>query len=706
MVNSVAMRTLPGRWILLRWMFEIAGFVLILGNRRVAGFWAARSPLAHTFAVVAALLCWIAAAGLKRKKPWARTVALVSSALLVCAFPWFTPAGLAALWMLRSAPPAAAAPLLPRVPTADFWESKRHSRLQGALHGILWILAFFSQGWFAGYARRTGIPVWNAGWKWWPFFFCFVLFNIAIHEFGHALAAWLAGFQLRVISIGPFTFWHKHGRLHFRFTLARLFESGGYMGAVPLRDDGLRAKQILVVLSGPLANFLSCLLALKLFFHMPGTSWQGWWWLAVLNVTVAGVMAAGNLIPVGYCDGTMLLHLVLWTNAGRILLDRQRVVQLGEEADLCHGRADFDREIEIKQQMVDRSRALGPANALMIAACEQALGTACALADDWPSAEFHYGKALECKGEIAAKPALAANVWSGLHMALVRRYDSVATGPVYATLVQLLQHRKADPGALSEPAVTFAMLAQAHLRNGALQEALHEITGGLAIVPDRAVATSLRAHLLRAQADCYLRLGNPEAGLAAARDAVDLFRSPAILAGRRNLAWEDIADLGQALFAAGDTTLSIALLREGIAGLESGGAQAIAGKYRIKLAAALRRMGFCSEAWAEMPDEETLSAARWRAFLAERAEQHLARGCPDLAAEDARRLVALWQQHPCNARPEIASGGALLARACVAAGNFLEAEALALQALEVLRKYDHPDATSCQEVLDAVRAPV
>ena len=316
------------------------------------------------------------------------------------------------------------------------------------------------------------------------------------------------------------------------------------------------------------------------------------------------------------------------------------------------------------------------------------------LVDDWPAAEFHYRKCLECEAELAANPTLAANAWSGLHLASIRRHHVAAAGPACASALAILEKQKAgrEP---TGPVVTLAMLAQAHQRNGAFETALGEIEQGLKSLSRGSGTVLVRAHLLRLKAMCRLDLDETDAGLAAAQSAAELFRSPEIPPARRNLAWENVADLGYELWRTGQSALPIAFLREGIARLELCGALPVAAQYRIKLAAILRQLGRLDEACGELPLEPALSPALRRAFLAERAQLHLVSGRPDFAVADCRELVALWRAHPCAPAPEIASAEALLAKGCLAAGDLIEAEALALQAAEVLGPWQHPDAASC-----------
>ncbi|HEV3201919.1 MAG TPA: site-2 protease family protein [Bryobacteraceae bacterium] len=720
------MRALPDRRVLIRYMFDALGFVFIFGHDFVvhsvlrADFWGAlifgEDSAGYAFLMAAsylyilptALLCWITAAGLKRNKRWSFPVGVFTSALLVLGFPWLTIAGAVGLYVLNATPASPVPTVVPAQtrPTTDFWGSKRNSKAQPVVMTIFWSVAFGLQVWFAIYAHRAGMPDWHPGLRWWLWFSVFLLINTALHESGHAIVAWAAGFRLHVISIGPFTFWKEHSGFQFRFDLGCLIHSGGYMGAVPGSDRNLRLNQIAVIAAGPTTNALTCLVCLTVFFSLPGSAWQNWWWIAAFNAIIAGVGAVANLVPLGYCDGTMLLHLILGTPAGRLLLDRQRVIMMGEAADTCHGQAAFGKEIELKKAMLDRSLVFGQENAFTIAALHQALGSAYALVDDWPAAEFHYRRCLDFEAELATHPGLAGNAWSGLHYTSIRRHHVAAVGPAYASAIAVLEKQKTsgNSGDPRGPVVTFAMLAQAHLRNGSFGTALGEIERVLKSLPRDSNGTSQRAHALRSKAMCHLHLGDIDAGLAAARSAYDLFRSPEIPPARRNLAWEDVADLGHHLWSAGQSALSIDFLREGITHLESGGAALVAGQYRIKLARILRQLGSPDAACQELPALPPLFPALDRAFLTERAQLYLASGRPQLAVADCRELVDLWRAHSCAPAPEIASAEALLAKACLAAGDFLEAETLAIQAADVLGPWQHPDAASCLITLALARS--
>jgi len=671
------MSRLPDGRILIRWMFNAIGLLLLFAPQFVV-YSAFPIAAAYFYLIPTALLCWITAAGLKRDEPWSHRVGICTSGVLLLGFPWLTIAGAVGLYVLvgkPSRPKLAAAPAPAKPPTASsvlYWRFDR-------------------------YAEHAGMPGWHPGWTLWPWFLAFIFFNITLHECGHALIAWAVGFKVRAISVGPLTLRREHSRFHSRFDRVRLFENGrwGYMGAVPVSDRNLRQNEIAVAAAGPAANALACLVFLAVFFSLPGTAWQNWWWIAAYNGVIAGVLAVCNLIPLGYCDGTMLLHLILRTPAGRLLLELKRIDRLGEEADACHGQADFDKEIELKEAMLQRTLECRPDNALAIATRHQFLGTAYAFAGDWPTAEIHYRKCLGFEAEVAANPALAGNAWSGLQLTSLRRHHVAAVGPAYVSAVAALEKRKASGGGPAGPAVTLAMLVQVHLRDGDFKTALREIDPGLKALPGNSGSVPLRAYLLRCKALCRLQLKEIDAGLATAQAAADLYRSPEFPPARRNLAWENLADLGYELWCAGQSAMAIELLRESIAHLESGGAVRAAARCRIKLAAILRQLSRPDEACAELLAEQTPSPALRRAFLAERAELDLASGHSGFAIADCRELVALWRAHPYAPAPEIASAEALLAKACLAAGDLLAAEAFASQALEVLGPWQHPDAASC-----------
>jgi tetratricopeptide (TPR) repeat protein len=690
-------------------MFNGLGYLLIFGREFVvrylvhADFWVRRlagdgvgsgrvMAMATLYTVPTAVLCWLTASGLKRNRWWR----FAAGVLLLAGFPWLTIAGCVGLYGLFAMPAEAArsAGVAPAGRSTDYWRAKRQSRVQPVFQVVLWFFAFFIQAGFAVYAHRAGMPAWNPGVKWWLWLFPFLLLNTALHEAGHAIVAWAVGFRVRVFSAGPFTYWRGRSASRFAVDWARLLQ-GGYMGAVPVDDRNLRWNQIAVIAAGPATNLLVCLISLDAFFALPGTVWQAWWCVPAVCAIASGVMTIGNLVPAGYSDGTMLFQLIFQTTAGRLLLENYRIHRLDEESSACRDRADFRKVIELKEEMLRLALAFGNRNAWMIAACHQDLGSACVAIDEWAIGEHHYRKSLEFETEVAATPMLAANLWCGLQLTAMRRYDAEEARRAYEKAIAILESQKQTRGAADGPATTFGMLAQAHERTGAFEQALAAVQRGLKALPAGPASMLSRAHLLRCYAMSRLGANDAADGLAAAQAAGDALRSADIPEGRRNLAWERLSDFGAALWRLGAASMGLEYVREGIQHLEAGGAGFVATRFRIKLANMLRQDGRLKEAAAVLPAEEDVAAELRRAFLEARAELYLAHGRGEAAVADARELVERWQSLGAAAPTEIASAQALLAKALLATGDADAADALAATAAEVLGPRQHPDAASC-----------
>src|SRR5579862_3425333 len=118
--------------LLLRWMFLLAGFLLLFGYRFTlyavlrAPYWAevlfADRHQQRLFvacvilAVVAAgSLCLLTSWGMRRNLGWSRWTGIAASGFLLCGFPWLTPFGGAGLYLLIHRPPEF------RQKAQDFW---------------------------------------------------------------------------------------------------------------------------------------------------------------------------------------------------------------------------------------------------------------------------------------------------------------------------------------------------------------------------------------------------------------------------------------------------------------------------------------------------------------------------------------------------------------------------------------------------------
>jgi tetratricopeptide (TPR) repeat protein len=164
---------------------------------------------------------------------------------------------------------------------------------------------------------------------------------------------------------------------------------------------------------------------------------------------------------------------------------------------------------------------------------------------------------------------------------------------------------------------------------------------------------------------------------------------------RRNLAWDDLGDLGEVLWRAGQTQLALDRIGETISRLEEGGARTTAAGYRIKLCAMLRVLGRTEEAARWLPEEIDLPPHLGRALLAERVEMHLAAGRANEAVAASQTLLELWCAEPVDCLTESAIAEGLLAKALLAAGNFAEAESHAHRAADLLGPLSHVEAAGC-----------
>src|ERR1700758_1154643 len=178
------------------------------------------------------------------------------------------------------------------------WTRKRKSWVQQV---CIYIGFFVALGpgmvWFQRYAHRMGMPAWSSQGKGIIYLIVFGLWITAIHEMGHATMAWALYHRVRRINIGPFTFSNVGHGYQFQFEWKRLLNGGGHVAAVPPGGAHLRLKVIAMIAAGPGASLLNGFLMFALFFSLPGTSLQSYWWipgfLCVLSI-MDGVL---NLVP-------------------------------------------------------------------------------------------------------------------------------------------------------------------------------------------------------------------------------------------------------------------------------------------------------------------------------------------------------------------------------------------------------------------------
>lgn len=691
----------------LRWAFLAIGLFLMLAPgiilHRVLNVlsWAGTlhpgNPIAQAKFILVVLssmllvgaLCLVTAWGMKRNRSWARGTGIAACLGLLCGFPWLTLAGAIGLCAVFLTPRPTV-----EIAVEDTSRLRPHESLLdwiiGASTGVLLLAGV---RWLIHYARILGLPHVRLGKEFWLVLILGELLVITVHEFGHALAAWAVHFRFKVINVGPVTVWKDAtGHRHSRFEWKRLLVGGGYMGAVPTSDRSVRLNQILVIFAGPFVSLNAGLLLFLLFLNLPGTAWQHSWDKIGTVAILFGVDFIRNLIPIGYTDGTLLLHLILWTPKGREFASAWLAAKDKEEADEREAHVDFEREVELRRRVLEQALAHGDQNSVELAFKYQALGFAELRAMRPHEAEQSLRTSLHILQQCRAAPALlAANSWMGLYRAHFSQQRPAEAAQACTSAVRAFEKSKKSLTRESLVDVQKA-LAQLHIDSRAYEAALHEIEGALASFPSGRAHLLRKATFLRQRAECEFYLGSPDAALAAATKAADILRSPELPESARSQAASDLATLGVSFWMAGRTEQAIALLSESIQSLEARGAVNRVARVRVTLAEVLRKAGRLPEAQVALPNQEELTPDIRETFLRQQAQIHLRAGQIAEAIAGLEEALRLKKADQHASAAEIATAEGSLAEAFLDASRVEEAETLARRSCDVLVPMGHPNA--------------
>ncbi|HLK65627.1 MAG TPA: site-2 protease family protein [Bryobacteraceae bacterium] len=702
------MPTLSRRRTLLRWMFLGIGLLLLFGGSALlqATFQSEaeaffpedvdrQNLFVSVMAVVnlaAATLSLITAWALKRSRPWERWTGICVSLLLIAMFPWMTLAGLFGLFTLTKNPPApekvenpATAALARK--SKDYWIAKKRSKAQGWAIGILAAVGMTSFGGVGIYAEHLKMHGWNLGWIFLPVLF---LIDVTVHESGHAIVAWALYNRLRAVNIGPFTFRDFGRGYQFHFDWRRLFATGGFVSSAPTTGANLRFKFIAEVAGGPLAALLNALIMTAIFLSLPGTRFEAMWWFPGFLAPIAFFDFVVNLIPFGYCDGSMLFHLIFMTHGGRLLLNRNALTKYSEDAMELRNRADYRNEAALWSKALEEALACGEQNALVVAICYERQGRVSVALGDWPSAEEYCRKALTFEAECAFENALAVNSWALLQRAALERHHIMEVGRSYPPLLRALEDRRKKIRDRVELGVTSIMLGRAHARAADFGKALEEARTAIRVLPPGPERSVLFAEAWSIQAQAELALGDVGNALASVAQAEEMLRSPDLPSTQRHVAWDEFGQIGEDLWRQGESQVSLDILSEVIARLQSYGATDAAARYQIKLAGAQRELGNLEDAWKCLPEDRDLPISHLRSLLLERARLHLAGGRPEAAIRECECLIPLWESEP-----ERAITQGVLAEACLELNDFAQAASLARQAADILGPWHHYESAAC-----------
>lgn len=647
----------------------------------------AKFTLAVTFSLLlVGGLCQAAAWGIKRRRGWARGAGFAACIGLLPGFPWLTLLGSVGLIAVAALPRGEQAqkedtPRLRHRETFLDW-------IVGIITGVLLVLGM---GFLFRYAHSLGLPNIAMRGGFWVLLTAGELLVVTVHEFGHAVAAWAVHFRFKVINIGPLTVWNDAtGNRHIRFEWKRLIAGGGYLGAVPTSKKSLRVNQILVIFAGPFVSLNAGLILFLLFLNLPGTAAERYWVPVGTLAILFGVDFIRNLVPIGYTDGTLLLHLTLGTRKGREFSATWFATKDKEEADKLQAHLDFEREVQMRANVLEQALAHSGRHSVELAAKYQALGFAQLRARHPREAEQNLTTSLEMLKECGGNALAEGNSWMGLHRAYYAQQRPDELKHAYARAIAAFDKCK---GSLPVEAVVEIRkaVAQMHLDTHAYEAAFDEVDRALASFPGGRKYLLLKATLFRQRAESKFSLGCPEAGVAASNTAAEILRSSEIADADRDQAASDLGSVGVTLWMAGLNDTAVELLWEAIRAIEERGIDNRAARLRVTLVEVLRKAGRLEEAAAALPGGDGLLPDVHESMLTQRAQIHLRAGRFPEAVLDLEEALRLKKADPHASPAEVATAQASLAEGLLDAGRTAEAVLNARRACEELCTNNHPN---------------
>jgi len=624
--------------------------------------------------------------GLGNQRAWARWTGLMPCLYLLPGFPFLTLVGALGLYYLWRLATVAKSPAPER---SQFWDRRRQSG---------WMVLACIAGWIVAraaysslYDRTFDFPMSGYGSEE-PGLGPIILllwFHTALHECGHALAALLAGFKVRALCIGPLVFSGEATGRRVRFEWKGLFLPGGYTGAVPAGPQGYRVRQMIVIAAGPITSLLAGGGLLAVASLLPATRFESLWPMAAMGSVVGLYLGVINLLPFGYCDGTMLFHLLLRTGRGKELMDGiLRVAGLsaplqaapGSEAALSGHRAALQRLLDS-----------GAPNPVPLGCQYIALGGAEAGAQHRTDAEAHLTEGLALLPEGAALN-FEAYGWESLQILRKARYDHAGATEAYRKAVAAFGLLRDKAENSTQRLRAGLSLAGLHVRAHHWALALEEAASSLALCPEDEEWRMWKGYLLHCRADALIQTGHTEAGLQAAQQAAGIFRAQS--AGETGPHYLGL--LGESLWEAGLAQAAVPLVTESIGLLEARGAAGLALAFRFALAEMLRLEGRATGAAGVLPPLDQVRPDR-------RIEYHEWRGIVRRSAGDLPGAIAdfatavqLAEQEAPGDKVLLAAGRGLLAGALAEAGDLERASPLAAEARQTLAATGHPGfAAAC-----------
>jgi tetratricopeptide (TPR) repeat protein len=640
--------------------------------------------------LVIGALCQATAWGLRRNRSWARKTGIAACAGLLLGFPWLTLLGAIGLFCLWSLPQ------VKETTTGDPTLLRRRdsfafSWILGLLSGVLWL---GGMTWLFHFAHTLGSPSSRMGREFWLIVAGGQLLVTTVHEFGHAAAAWAVHFKFKAINIGPLTVTKDPtGHRHVSFDWKRLLGGGGYMASVPTSERSIRVNQILVVFAGPFLSLTAGMALSLLFLNLPGTAWEQNWRIIGIFMVLFLADSILNLVPIGYTDGSLLLHLILWTRKGRELSSAWLAGKDSDEAAALKAQTDFEGEVVRRRRVLEQALPHLAPNSLELAVRYQELGFSELRAKRPAEAEQSLTKSLDIiRACPTAHPLLQANSWMGLHSAYRLDHRPEEARHAYNSAVRAFEAALA--GLPAERTVELrTAIARMRVEWREYQAASDEIDHALDTLPRNAKTLLTTGKLLALRAECEFCLGSPDRGYTAAREAQRILRSPEIGQADKGQAIAELGGIGVMYWMVGRLDEALASLIEATQLMEQRGEVNRTARLRLTLAEVLRKAGRLSEAQAALPADQGLTAGVREAFFTQRAQIALRMGQIDAAIADFQEAWSLKKIDPHASAAEIATSQAALAEALLEAQRSDDAEQLARSACDVLAATSHPNAS-------------
>ena len=619
--------------------------------------------------------------GIKRNKAWAKWTGIVAGVLQL-------PIGAIVVWKLWNWEPAEEAESEGLHP-----DERENPVVTGIRTVATFALLVLACSQLYRFTSSIGLPRTDLGDFGIAYLFAGQFIVTILHELGHLFAALAVGFRFQVINVGPVTiFKNARGRRTFAFDIKRIFSHSGFLGAIPKSEDNLRSNMMIIVFAGP---FVSLNMGAMLFLWMlntPGTSLAPWGQFIGYASVIFTLDFIANLLPLGHCDGSMLIGLGLNNNRGKQIVSALTAAMHGDRAEAAVGGGSIEEQVTARKKVIEASLD-GNGGSAKTAHSTQSyiqLGLAELQAGSLNEAVQHLGKALEICDSMGdrAHPVLRAAALDGLARTFHRqaRYNESRVAGEQAIEI----YEKSKEGMPSMEGLLEVNLHMADLQLALSQfgDAVMTVEQAVGSLPGGARNALMTARLYRVHAAAMVG-GKSAQASTSVRRAVQALESSAIPMGHRLDAFAELGAFASDLWSAGSDDAAIQLGTKANERLTALGASAdVLNRGRMALASMLTQSGRTEEASTILDSISGVATGAVRkTLLSEQGGLHLRMQRMEEALGSYTELMQL-----AGDEREAASVKVSLALVHEAMHNGEEAQGCARDACNTLVPLEHPDA--------------